>query len=328
MDNPLYYVGIDIAKEKFDVAINFPSPQHRIFNNNPKGFQAFTQWLNKFNAPFHCLMEATNIYHEDLADFLLEKGFSVSVINPKYTPNFAKSLNLRSKTDKIDAKMLLAFAQAYADRLPQYQPPPPAQRELLRKLRQLEHFKSLAQQEKVRVTMLKDNEAISLSNDLICYLKQQVMQLEKAILRLIKNNAMLHHNFKLLRTIPAIGVQSACQLLAYLSDGSRFKNGKAAATFAGVTPMVRQSGKSLNQRPGISKIGQADIRKALFMPAMAFCFGSHKQCVYAPFVQRLLRHGKAKKAIIVALIRKLITIAQSVLAHQKPFDEAIFLQKN
>ncbi|MWQ00892.1 IS110 family transposase, partial [Glaesserella parasuis] len=102
MDNPLYYVGIDIAKAKFDVAIKLQNGKHKhkVFKNNPEGFQSLMQWLNTFGETFHCVMEATNIYHEALADFLFQQQITVSVINPKCSANFTKTDNLRSKTDK------------------------------------------------------------------------------------------------------------------------------------------------------------------------------------------------------------------------------------
>lgn len=106
MDSPLYYVGIDIAKAKFDVAVKFQNSKHKhkVFKNNPEGVQWFMHWLKPFGETFHCVMEATNIYHKVLADFLLQQH-TVSVINPKCTANFTKPNNLCSKTDKIDAKI-------------------------------------------------------------------------------------------------------------------------------------------------------------------------------------------------------------------------------
>ncbi|XQQ43022.1 hypothetical protein ACOR62_01910 [Neisseria lisongii] len=75
-------------------------------------------------------------------------------------------------------------------------------------------------------------------------------------------------------------------------------------------------------RRRFSRIGQSDLRKILYMPAVSFCFGKYKDSIYSPFVQRLPERNKlAKKAVIVALMRKLVTIAQSVLKYQQPFNE-------
>lgn len=117
-------------------------------------------------------------------------------------------------------------------------------------------------------------------------------------------------------------------LLAYLGDGSQFKNGKAAATYAGLTPMVYESGSSVCGKPRMSKIGHSDIRKALYMPALVYSFGKCKDRVYKHFVDGLLARGKAKKVIIVALMRKLVVIAQSILKSQKPFDAELYQKGN
>ena len=112
MDNSLYFVGADIALKKFDAAIRLDSNRykHKVFANTPEGFTAFHAWLQGFGSHFHILMEATNVYHEDLADYLLVQGLTVSVINPRCMPNFAKSTNMRSKTDKVDARLLADYA--------------------------------------------------------------------------------------------------------------------------------------------------------------------------------------------------------------------------
>lgn len=271
-------------------------------------------------------MEATNIYHEALADFLYDKGCKVSVINPKCTPNFAKSANLRTKNDKVDAKLLAKFAHQNADDLRLYQPRPAKERELLHKTRQLDHLKAVVAKEAVRIQMLQDADCIALSQTLMAETKKLIKQLEQSIKSLIKNDEQLTHNAKLLTSIPAIGETSAWLLLAHLGNGQRFKNGKAAATFFGLTPMLKQSGSSVDTVVGISKIGHTDVRKALYAPAMSFTFGRWAGGVYDGFVQRLLKNGKAKKAIIVALMRKLVTIAQAVLRHQQPFNPKMLEQ--
>ncbi|MDP8080419.1 transposase, partial [Phocoenobacter skyensis] len=155
------------------------------------------------------------------------------------------------------------------------------------------------------------------------FLREEIKAFEKQIDETIKTDTMLKQNAKLLSSIPGLGKKSVAWLLAYLGDGSRFKNGKAAAAYAGLTPMHHQSGSSINGKPRISKIGQTDIRKILFMPAVAYSFGNYKDRIYKTFVDNLLAKGKDKKVIIVALMRKLVAIAQTVLKNQMPFDASL-----
>ena len=191
MDTLFYtnFVGIDIAKNKFDVAVRLQNGKfkHKVFANDNKGFNLFYQWLMQFDGQSYCLLEATNVYHMDLADFLYDKGLTVAVINPKSTPNFAKSANLRSKTDKIDAKLLAEFACFNAGKLHTYQPKPANERKLLNMMRQLEHLKKQAAEETVRLGMLKDADCIQSSQELIDFLDIKIKELEKQIALLVKH---------------------------------------------------------------------------------------------------------------------------------------------
>ena len=93
--------------------------------------------------------------------------------------------------------------------------------------------------------------------------------------------------------------------------------------FAGLTSMIHQSGTSIEKKPRISKIGHSEIRKVLYMPAMGFAYGKYKEGAYQSFVNRLNSHGKPKMVVIVALMRKILSIAQAVLKSQQPFDAAL-----
>jgi len=88
-----------------------------------------------------------------------------------------------------------------------------------------------------------------------------------------------------------------------------FKKYKQATCFAGLTPMIHQSGTAVEAKPRISKVGHSDIRKVLYMPAMVFSFGRYKEGAYASFVNRLTSNGKPRMVVIVALMRKILSIA-------------------
>lgn len=321
MDN-IQYIGIDISCKTFDVAIYSIQRKmlHKQFDNDVSGFDALLDWLNTDVQSLHVCMEATNVYWEALAYFLVAKGTTVSIVNPKRIKGYANSLNLRSKTDIIDAKLIARYC---AKEQPEaWQVPNANQRSLLLKLRQLEHIKLTLQCEKVRLTMLKDVDAMQSSQRIIDSLKAELKIFKDIITKLVKSDKDMAYNAKLLKSIPAIGEETLYWLLAYLGN-NRFDNAKQATAYAGLTPMLHESGTSLSAKPRISKIGHAEIRKILYMPAMSFAFGRHSGGVYQPFVQRLIDKGKPKKVIIVALMRKLLAIAHGVLKSQKPFDASL-----
>ena len=155
-----------------------------------------------------------------------------------------------------------------------------------------------------------------------CWVSQAPPNL-RAIDGLIASDKTLKRNAKLLASIPAVGKLTVPWLLAYLGDGSKFKKAKQATSFAGLTPMIHQSGTSVEKKPRISKIGHSEIRKVLYMPAMGFAFGKYKNGAYQSFVTRLNSHGKPKMVVIVALMRKILSIAQAVLKNQQPFNAAL-----
>lgn len=317
-----HYIGIDISCKTFDVAIycDKGTMKHQQFTNDLSGFETLITWIDKPSLNIHVTMEATNVYWEALAYFLVSKDMTVSVVNPKRIKGYAQTLNLRSKTDVIDAKLIARFCakeQPTAWKIPDAQ-----QKGLLLKLRQLQHLKQLLQCEKVRLTMLKDYDALASSQRTIDYLTDEIKAFTKTIKTLIKSDEMMTKNAKLLKSIPAVGDETMYWLLAYLGN-NRFKKAKQATAYAGLTPMIKQSGTSIQSKAKISKIGHAEIRKVLYMPALAFTYGRYADSAYKSFVDRLTANGKPKKVIIVALMRKLIAIAHGVLKSQKPFDASL-----
>jgi transposase len=106
-------VGVDIAKNKFDVArLEDGKYRHKVFENTPLGFAAFQTWLSSFGpAPVRIAMEATGAYSVPLAEFLAARGFWVSVVNPAQIKAFAQSELSRAKTDPADAKLIARFTR-------------------------------------------------------------------------------------------------------------------------------------------------------------------------------------------------------------------------
>ena len=320
-----HYIGIDIASKKFDASIfknNAKNWPHKIFSNSITGFKALLKWLPDDIENLHICMEATGIYWEDLANFLYKQGIKVSVVNPYIIKNYAHAQMIRSKTDKLDCKTIARFVAK--EQPSAWQPLPVAQQKLNRQLKHLSHLKDCVAKERIRLHSLRDEEAIQNTKAILVLLEEQLKQFESVMRKTIQEDEMLRNNLKLLQTIPAVGINSAMWLLATLGNGSRFKNGKAAATYMGLTPMEHQSGSSINGKARISKMGNSHVRHILYLPVMAFSFGRYQDCCYKPFVNNLLAKGKPKKVILVALMRKIVVIAQTLLQRQTAFDENIF----
>lgn len=318
METP-HIVGIDIAKLKFDIALLINQKvKDKVFSNDAKGFAELLQWLTKQGVTqIHACMEATGIYWEALAEFLCDAGHQVSVVNPAQIAAYSKTQLQRGKTDVQDARLIARFCER--EQPPAWRAPPKNQRELLQLVRQLEHLKAWQQSENNRLETASTSISQSIT-DSIAFLEVEIKKLKAAIQQHIDQDPTLRNNKALLSSIPGVGEGTAPWLLAFLGDGSRLGRGKQAAAFAGLCPRQWQSGSSVRGKSSISKTGHTDLRRALYMPAMA-TYG-RKKC-FVPFVERLRAAGKRPMEIIVALMRKIITIAQAVLRSQTPFNAAL-----
>lgn len=314
-------VGVDISKAKFDVALLVEGKKYRskVFRNDPEGFRAFAEWIG-LNAGgpqhVHVCMEATGSYHEGLALFLHDQGVGVSVVNPMLVKRFVESEGIRSKTDAADAKALARYAERVQPEL--WQAPSNAVRKLHALVARLETLKEMRQAEANRLEVA--HEAVRASVlEIIAQLEVSIEEVRAQIRQTIDDDPDLKSRRGLLQTIPGLGDKTIPQLLAYIGRPERFKSVKALVAYAGLAPLIQQSGSSLNKRRGTHAMGNEALRHALYFPAMVA--GKYNPIV-ARFWQRLKAQKKPGKVIVVACMHKLLAIAYGVLKSGKPFDPA------
>lgn len=310
------FLGLDVSKLSLDCALlQRGKIKYRRFSNSKDGFDQLIAWQKKMGASeVHACCEATGVYWEGVALALYEHRVTISVVNPAQIHAFAKSQLSRTKTDRQDAQLIAQFC---AERVPPaWTPPPPAERALLAMVRDLQVLKDLRIAESNRLETAHDSVKARIERHME-FLDAEIKALLQAIRDHIDRNDSLKRRRELLESIPGLGEKTIPWLLSYLSDGQRFGTPKQAVAFAGLNPKHNQSGTSLNAQSHISKIGQADLRGALYMPAVV---AYSKLPFFRPFVDRLKATGKPAKLIIVALMRKLLTLAQAILKSGQPFD--------
>jgi transposase len=316
------YVGIDVAKAKVDIATTADGKKilsNATFDNNLEGFKKLNKWIKKhFSniAKIHFCMESTGIYHEEIAEFLQKQNFIVSVINPYQSKAFASSQLLRTKNDKVDAGLLASYCAIH-------QPKETVKMlEEVRKLRRLVRFLNTQiearAKEKIRLHSIKDDDVAHVLKGTILSLSESIAQVEKLIKEHVKKYSKLKHQVDLLKTIPGIGDKTAYEILAeiHIEDGQNI-NVKAQVAHAGLAPREFQSGSSVKGRPRICKTGNANLRRALYLPAMC---ATQKNPVLNEFYHRLINAGKPKMVALVATMRKLLVIAIGILRNDVPFD--------
>lgn len=316
--NPI--LGIDVSKAKLDVVLQLPDGKLRskVVENNPTGFAALDAWLAKHSvAPLHVCMEATGVYWEAVAEHLADAGHTVSVVNPAQIKAFGQAQLVRTKTDRVDAKLIAIFCAA--QRPPPWQAPSQAVRELRELVARRSALDDMRTQEHNRLLVAKASVKPGVEAHLE-YLTRSIAEIEAAIRRRIDDDPGLKAQRELLDSVPGLGEKTIPALLSHYGGGQRFDKAKAAAAFAGLDPRERQSGTSVRGKPRLSKVGHASLRRALYMPAMV---AITKTAWGRAFRDRLVANGKPPMVILGAMMRKLVHVAFGVLKSGKPFDPAL-----
>jgi len=321
-DRSEFVVGIDVAKDKLDVALRLPTEKWRnkVVANNPRGFAALLEWLAKQGVSHaHVCMEATGVYWEGVAEQLSDAGFVVSVVNPAQIKAHAGASGIRTKTDLVDAKLIGDFCWRQAPA--PWQAPSRSVRALKALVARREALVGLRTEESNRLLVAHESVRDSIQA-VLNHLDQQIASIEKKIRQDIDDDPTLREQKELLESIPGLGKITIPTLLSRYGGVLRFAKAKQAVAYAGLDVAHHESGTSVRGRPRMSKTGPSKLRRALYMPAVV-CM-THTAWGKA-FARRLLAAGKSKMLIIGALMRKLVEIAYAILKSGKPFDPALHM---
>jgi transposase len=314
------FLGIDVSKDTLDIVLRQAGKNGRPhqFANTSAGITRLLKWLTqaKLHA-LHACLEATGQYGDAVAEYLHLQGYAVSVVNPLCTKAYARSGLVRNQTDAIDAGLIAEFCEKQTPRL---WVPPSRQQKTLRALsRRLEDLQATLQAENNRLGANPNQDPLVRQSlaDHLAFLEQQIGQLKTQIKELVAQDPLLKGQKKLLQSIPGIGELTAARLLAELGDLNQFSSARQLAAFVGLTPEFKTSGSSVHTKPRLSKKGQPQIRKLLYMPAVVA--KNHNPIVRA-FSLRLAAAGKVKMSIIGAVMHKLVHLMFGVIKTGKPFD--------
>lgn len=310
-------LGIDVSKGDLHAVLleDAGRTTKRSFPNREVGFEQIIRWLRNRNVDrVHVCMEATGGWGEDLGIYLHDRGHTVSIINPARIKAFGQSEGVRTKTDAVDAALIARFCRA---QMPDpWTPPSPKERQLQALIRRREGLIDMRTQEINRASSARRTDAVQASiTDHITYLDTMIASIEGDIRSLVDEDDDLRGKRDLLTSIPGIGEQTAHTILGEVPGLSEFRDVKAVAAHAGLSPKHHQSGQS----PGVSRLckaGNANLRKALYFPALA---AMRFNPTVREFAGRLQSRGKRKMVIIAAVMRKLLIIAYGVLKGGRAF---------
>jgi transposase len=293
-----------------------------VLRNEPAAMRAFLQRLLRDGRRLRVIMEATGVYFLDLALLAHELGAEVVVINPKAAHNFAKALGQRSKTDALDARMLLEFLR----RMPLTRWEPPA-RECLQ-LRQIGRYlvqltdEATAAKNRLHALESTGETPRFLREDLrrsIRSIEARIERIRAQATELIGRSESLASAFGALTSMVGMADKSAVAVLGELCVLPRTLSARACTSHAGLDVRQHQSGTSVSKPGRISKHGNRYLRRALYMPALSA--GAHDPHA-AAFKQRLKARGKKPLQINTAVMRKMLTAAWAIVKNPQPYDGA------
>jgi transposase len=315
-------LGIDVSKNTLDVSMSGCNKiRARSFANSSDGWGNLMDWLITQKIPrVHACLESTGRYSLGIACALYEAGHVVSIVNPAQIRHFARTKLGRNKTDGVDASHIREYCELFK---PQPWVPPS---EAHRRLAELQTIRAgivagLTEWKNRKNSGMMDAVAQSLADVTISHFTSQLGAVEEAIVRTIDNESALRRKRDLLLSISGVGETLAGVVLAELPGPDVLRSSAEVVAYAGLNPRLHQSGTSIDRVTRISKIGNAVLRAALYMPAMSAM--RYNPAIVA-LVSRLKSRGRLKpKQIVVAAMRKLLVLCFGVLKTGKPFDPAI-----
>jgi transposase len=307
--NDKVVVGIDVAKDKLDVAVGSGGEVWQV-SNDEVGHKALVAKLAKASASL-VIMEASGGYEAMVAASLWEASIPVAVVSPKQVRDFIKGMGKKAKTDAIDARMLAMFGEKVPVevRAPLDEEARQLQWLVLRRRQLIE----MLQMEKNRRGLLPAGPARKNVDKHIAWLEEAIRRAGKDVDQAIRESPLWREKEDLLRSIKGIGKVSARTLVAELPELGRL-NRKKIAALVGVAPFNQDSGVFQGQRR--IEGGRAHVRTVLYMAALT---AARCNPAIRPLYQRLLAQGKKKKVAIVACIRKLLTILTAMVRDGRRF---------
>lgn len=325
-------IGIDISKDDFHACfytLNLGGyakrkGKVRVFKNTVAGFKSLVCWIEKMrqasSLEVSVVMEATGVYHEQLAYFAFDQSYRISVLLPNTVKAFALSLNTLSKTDVIDAQVL---GQMGVERKLRAWAPMSMEMQTLKTLSRqrqafIKHKTALSNQlhaDERRAKPVSNN--LRRSRKHIKALHKDIEAIEAEMKALLRQDEQLKVNVNRLCTIPGVGFVTAATVLAETDGLVLFNSQSQLISYCGYDVKRKDSGTSVRGLTSISKSGNSHIRGALYMPSMSAMQlqGPFRDCYYR--VVDRTGHGKMG---LVAVQRKMLNIMFACHKKQEDFD--------
>lgn len=324
-------IGIDISKDTFtacacsrhsDEKLSFT--EIKKFKNDAKGFNQLLRWAKSCIEPkveLIFLMEATGVYYESLAYHLFKIKKQVVVVLPNMSKHYFSSLNVKTKTDEVDARVLSRFGVERVHRL--WVPPSP----VLLQLRNLTRYYVQLLEQKTALSNIKHSKEESYevqkfilqsNQKLVKQIEAQIEQCKVEIEKLIASDPQLADKVEKLMTIKGVGLITVATIVAETLGFEHFNSSKQLVSYAGYDVVQRESGTSIKGKTRISKKGNRYIRNALYFPAIVAT--RFNPAIKANYL-RIIMKKPSKMVGQVAIQRKLLVLLYTLWKNNTSFIE-------
>lgn len=298
------FIGIDIGKNEFVAAVH-GQRQVKSYENSPLGNTQFLADYRSVLADALVVLETTGGHENEVLLFLVENKIRVHRADTRKVKNFIRSYGQKGKTDKIDALALASYAYERQTMLGLYQPNTLNQTKLKALEERRLELKQMLVQEKNRAKSPVGKHALKSIRAVIAFLEKQAETIVSEMNEIIESDEMSSKKKTILKTIPGIGETTATTLLALVPELGHL-NSKQIASLCGLAPYPKQSGtKTWYSR---TNGGRRNMRPILFLAAMG---ARRTKTSLTDFYERLIKAGKKKLVALVALMRKIVVIANA-----------------
>jgi len=324
-------VGIDVAQNELvvtlgkmhdDLAINLTA--YNVFKNTLKGFESFKlrkKQLTNDQCDLRFVMQSTGIYHEKFANFLREKGCSLSIILPNKISSYMRTLDVKTITDKTASQAIAQFG--LERKLDNWSRPKPILKNLKQLTRERDQLvdersiiKNQIHAEKAEAE--PNSSSLTRMNKRIEILNKQEFEIKQEINDLIRSDVELKEYIECATTIPGIGTLTAAIIFAETNGFELIRSKRQLTSFAGLDVKEKQSGTSVKGKPRISKKGNRHLRKAMHLPALTAIRRDENYKIL--FARLVGRHGIKMKAV-TAIQRKLLELTYILYKNKTVYDK-------
>lgn len=311
-------LGLDVSKLTIDACLLFANGEKQTIKiaNNRAGFVELLSFLHGLVIDqIHACLEPTGRYSRPLSGFLHAVGIKTSLVNSYTVKNHGRSKRIRNKSDRIDGFLLADYCLMHNP--PAWIPPSNTRLELRDIQNRLANVVEMIRQEENRLEAGLESAIVKEDiEDSLGRLYVRKNKLEACAKELIQSDPRFSNNFSILKSIIGVGDASAILMLALVAF-DQFPGGREVGAYAGLVPVIHDSGTSIHSKPKISRAGSSHLRGALYFPALAAM--QHNPQLRA-FADRLRAKNKPAKVVICAVMRKLLVLASALIRKQELYD--------